>query len=107
VGDAKVQVEGERTSEGTVRARVVGEIDLGTGDQVDAALRRLTGDGVDRLELDLSGVVFIDSVGLRVLLDVRDHVAQHGGTVTIVASSDHTSRLLTLTGLADLFSPGP
>jgi anti-sigma B factor antagonist len=47
---------------------LTGELDLSTAAQVEAALAEAEEKGPERLELDLRGLTFMDSTGLRVVL---------------------------------------
>ena len=60
----------------TVVAR--GDVDLATADDLWAVLEPVLGSG-KRLVLDTSEVAFMDSAGLRVLLQAGRHAAASGG----------------------------
>ena len=51
------------------RLAAYGEIDLASYERVRRALDGLCDDGAKQVELDLRGVTFLDSVGLRGLID--------------------------------------
>ena len=72
-----------------------GELDCESASVLAAAVASLNGAEV---QVDLSGVTFIDSSGLESLLLARRH---HAG-LRIVNPSASISRLLELTGLHDL-----
>lgn len=74
--------------------RVDGEVDLSTASQVEHALE---GAG-DRLALDLAGVSFMDSTGLRLLIE-----AGQTHEMVLVAPSEPITKLLDLTKLGDAF----
>jgi anti-sigma B factor antagonist len=79
--------------------RVTGEIDASTAGE----LRRHVLDGRDEgtaLLLDLAEVDFIDSTGLRVLIDASSHSADTGWPFFIVRPSATVLRLIALTGSA-------
>ena len=85
---------------------VRGDLDIAVDEQVVAAVADAlaAGVGTAQLTLDLSGVDFIDSSGLRALLRIHKH---YGPRVRVGALSAVVARLLELTGTADLFgSPG-
>jgi anti-anti-sigma factor len=63
---------------GWIRVRPCGELDLASVDQLDWQLRELRETGFDQIELDLSALTFIDSTGLRLVLE-WDNVAQRDG----------------------------
>jgi anti-sigma B factor antagonist len=76
---------------------VSGDLDLGTADRLRAAAAAAGDDR--RLALDLSGIRFIDSSGLRVLLELRtDDTAP-----VLVDPSSPVRDLLALTMMTDAF----
>jgi anti-anti-sigma factor len=79
---------------------VAGEFDLATRDRVgEHGINQLLSDAVSALVLDLREVSFIDSVGLGVLVRLRN-VARHlGKQLVLVRVPRCVQRLLDLTGL--------
>lgn len=61
--------------------RVSGELDMASSPLLAEELRRLTGDGEGSLVLDVSGLTFIDSTGLRVLIDAAGRLGSSGRLV--------------------------
>jgi len=57
-----------RWSGDEARVALAGELDLSTASQVDSALVEAEEKSPERLELDLRGLTFMDSTGLRVVL---------------------------------------
>jgi anti-sigma B factor antagonist len=74
----------------------VGEIDGQTSPQLGVAL---AADPAKALELDLSGVSFVDSSGLRVLIEAHQRAEQAGGRLTLVRVSPTVARLLDISGV--------
>jgi anti-anti-sigma factor len=56
-----------------------------------------------RLLLDLAGVSFMDCAGLRALLITRRRAEMRKGSVRLVAASATVRRVLTATGMKDVF----
>jgi anti-sigma B factor antagonist len=84
---------------------VAGEIDASTAPAFDEAMSDLpTGDGP--IVLDLSGVSFIDSSGLRVLISLAGRASDEGRSVALRDPSPTVARLLEITGLAEMFGSG-
>ena len=81
--------------DGVVRA--VGEVDASTCSQLDEVLHTL--DGEEPALVDLSEVTFMDSSGLRVLIEHHYLRADHGGRLVILNPSRPVGRLLEVTGL--------
>jgi anti-anti-sigma factor len=56
-----------------------------------------------RVVADLSGVGFLDSSGLRALLEARDALAVQGRTLELRDPSTRVTRLLEVTATASVF----
>jgi anti-sigma B factor antagonist len=81
------------------RASVVslaGEIDIATAPKVQAALDAARGEGA--LVLDLRGVGFIDTSGLRVIVIERQRARAEGYEFAIVRGPSQVQRLLEIAG---------
>lgn len=81
-----------------------GEFDLHAAPSLDGALRPLS---ARRVEIDCSGVTFIDSSGLNVLLGQVKRSRQSGGQVSIIHVPPLVLRVLEITGLMDLLTNPP
>lgn len=98
----------DMSSEGsTVRISFTGDLDLVSAPH----LRKLVADAAQELdlavlELDLSEVTFLDSVGLSVLLTVRMRLVNEVVTVTVVPS-EAVERVFELAGVRQLFLADP
>ena len=87
--------------------RVAGEIDLSSAPQLrDAALRALR-QGEGPLCLDLSGVTFLDSTGLHVLIATRRRAQLEGRELVLADLSRPVERVLQITATAALFTRLP
>jgi len=84
--------------EGTTCVHVTGEIDMTTSAGLSDTLLQAI-DTSDRVELDLSGVSFMDSYGLRVLVSIHGVVPDGNGTFQVVGASPHVQGTFALTGL--------
>jgi anti-sigma B factor antagonist len=89
-------------SPGGSHLRVAGEIDLATAPQLAVALdAALTSNG-QVVVLDLSDVEFIDTSGVRALLDGRRLATERGKELTVIAPPGSAARrLLELTELIE------
>jgi anti-sigma B factor antagonist len=87
---------------GQTVARVWGEIDIATCERLRDAIEPHLGPG-QRVVLDLSGVHFMDSSCLSVLLRAHTTLSSDGGSLILRNPSDAARRLLSLRGVADLF----
>jgi anti-anti-sigma factor len=78
-----------------------GELDLTTTPDLEAALE--SGQPYGALELDLAGLTFIDSSGLRLLLSERDRARRDGLNFTIRGATGPVARVFAISGFdADL-----
>ncbi|MFC7593587.1 STAS domain-containing protein [Nonomuraea antimicrobica] len=77
---------------------MAGDLDAANVDQLDAFASRTRRQPGDHLVLDLSEVPHLDHSGLRVLLNVRALVRQHGGDLHLASLQQAPARLLNNTG---------
>lgn len=77
--------------------RASGEIDAHTAPTLAAALDAAG----PTVRLDMSAVEFVDSSGLRVLIDAHQRMQEAGGAMTIVTPSEAVHRLLQISGVDD------
>jgi anti-anti-sigma factor len=78
-----------------------GELDPHTAPSLRKEIDRVLGRGRALLVLDLAGLTFIDSSGLRVIISAHKEAAERGGKLALRAPSQTTRRLLDITGLLD------
>ncbi len=79
-----------------------GEIDFAAALDLTPRIEDLTADCSDRLSIDLSGVSFIDSEGLKMLLRVFDSAHRIGLEPSISAVSSQAKRVIEMAGVADV-----
>jgi len=73
-----------------------GEIDAHTAPRVADAL---AGTGSTVVDVDMSGVEFVDSSGLRVLVEAHQRLESSGGVLRLVDASPAVRRLLQISGI--------
>lgn len=81
---------------------VAGELDVATCN--DLAEQLAANNGTDSIRLDLSGVTFIDSSALRILIEHHERLADKGGRLELVRLSDAATRLFEIAGLDGHFN---
>lgn len=74
-----------------------GEIDAHTAPQLANALRGRSG----LVTVDMSGVEFVDSSGLRVVIEAHQGFERDGGRLVLSNLSPAVQRLLEISGLLD------
>lgn len=83
-----------------VTVHLAGEVDLAAAPRVETAIdEALDGEGGVDVTIDLDGVTFLDSTGLRVLVAAHGRCAGQGRSLTLVNPSTAVSRILEITGL--------
>lgn len=93
---AKLPLEVSTTTRGSWRvATVSGDLDMATAPHLEKACADEDG----QLALDMSGVRFIDSSGLRTLFEIN----KASSRLVLVGSSAVVKRLLSLTEMTDVF----
>ena len=77
--------------------RPYGELDIATVETLRVACDAIN--GARSLVLDLRGLSFIDSSGLRLLVEIHRHAQSNGLQLSLIAPSDPADRAIRLSGL--------
>lgn len=77
-----------------VLVTLAGESDFANGRQLRDALVSQLSRGARRLIVDVSGLDFMDSTGVNVLLAVRSSLRARGGSLVLVAPQPMVARVL-------------
>ena len=109
-----VTMEASRTptvsmSDGVCTVTIDGEFDMAATFAVEPALERaLQAPDLRQLTLDLSGLTFIDSVGIGVVIRLAAELETRGIELRIVPGPRHVHRVFTSVGMAQVlpFEPG-
>jgi anti-sigma B factor antagonist len=80
-----------------------GDLDLLGAPALHAAVQELRDRGATTIALDLSGVDFLDSVGISVLIAVRQRLGHEGGGLILRQVSAQTRRTLDMAGITSMF----
>jgi anti-sigma B factor antagonist len=78
--------------------RLAGELDMAGVDRFERLLS--VDDPPETFVLDLRGLTFIDSSGLRVLITADQRVREDGGRFIVVRGPDRVNEVLEMTGVA-------
>ena len=93
-------MEVKKTTEGSkLTLAPQGRVDTLTAPELEAAIVL---DGVEELVFDMSGVDYVSSAGLRVLLSAQKKMA--GRSMTIANVSPAVKDVFEITGFADIFT---
>ena len=101
--DFEVTVVSPGGAHETAVLTLVGELDSVAAGQLSESLHYVD-PRARGLVLDMSGVSFIDSSGLRTLIQARQMFPDDPSALTLRGAQTSTMRLLELTGLMDYFS---
>lgn len=82
---------------------VSGRIDSSNANEFDAALKELTDKGEYQLVLNMSGVEYTSSAGLRAMVAALRECKKHNGDLRLSAPSNRVHEVLDLAGLNSLF----
>jgi anti-sigma B factor antagonist len=86
---------------------VRGEIDIATAPQFRHRLMTLADGNPPLAIVDLDAVTFLDSTALGVLVNAVDERRDAGGDVHFVVTEPHVIKVLSITGLDEVFSIYP
>ena len=78
---------------------MTGEIDMATAPRFRQRLLAVISAGAQNVVIDLSGVDFIDSTGLGVLMGAAKRVRSAGGDIRLVTAGSRLAELIELTRL--------
>jgi anti-anti-sigma factor len=80
-----------------------GELDISSAETLRGAVEEIVAEGPKRLVFDLSGLSFMDSSGIAVMVYAANNVA----TVELLHPSRVVRRVVEATGLSDVLRLGP
>ena len=90
---------------------VTGEVDLSTADQLAEAIDGAAEGAVELVKVDLAGVSFMDSAGLRVLVSGMKQADTKGTKLVVASPQPQVRKVFELTGLDEVLgladSDGP
>jgi anti-sigma B factor antagonist len=101
--EPRFELQEEALDERTHLITVTGEIHVSTAPEFSRRLNEAIESGKTQVVLDLSGVEFIDSTGLSVLLNGLRRVTRRGGRMALVCTNPTVLRLFVITRLDSTF----
>jgi anti-anti-sigma factor len=103
VEDSRLALKRTATSSGVICMSVIGEIDIGTVDQLRGALHlALDEPGVGRLLLDFEPLRFLDSSGIATLIGAYRAAGERGIRLRIRGCSGTVRHILEVTGVYEV-----
>jgi anti-sigma B factor antagonist len=102
----KAQLSIERSTEAPgILLRLGGELDASSAPELDRRLRELTDEGHPRVLLDLSGLSFVDSAGVSVLIRAKHDAEERGYTLILRRPTPQVQGVFALLGLLRWLEP--
>ena len=93
----------KNATNGALRIALEGRLDTNTAPQLEAELKTSLS-GVTELDLDFSGLEYISSAGLRVLLAAQKAMSQGQGKMTIRHVKEPIMEVFEITGFVDILT---
>ncbi|MGH3547910.1 MAG: STAS domain-containing protein [Pseudonocardiaceae bacterium] len=104
VDNGLLSVDVHQMAQGVLAIYIAGELDMLTGPPLQDRLEELLATRPDRVIIDLSGVSFMGSTGLSVLICARQNAIATGTTLQLSGASGRAVAVpLEVTGLNQLF----
>jgi anti-anti-sigma factor len=101
-----MEISRERDGE-VVIVRLAGRLDSSAASAAEEGLLVALGGVPPRLAIDLTGLSYISSAGLRVLLVVAKKVQQQQGKVALFGLHTNVREVFTISGFDTIFSIAP
>ncbi len=83
--------------------RINGRVDSDTTPEFESALSKLLNDNRNKIILDLQGVEFLSSAGLRAMVKALKDAQKSGGDVRLVSVSQPIEVILRTVGMLQMF----
>jgi anti-anti-sigma factor len=97
LGDVLLELQGS-----VLVARLTGEVDLSNARGIEEAIAVATPNNAAAVIVDLSGLDYLDSAGIQLLYQLREHLQARGQELTLVLPADSAAAdALRLAGVID------
>ena len=83
---------------------VSGRLDTATAPQLDSTLKQEITDGISALNMDLAGLDYISSAGLRVLLAAQKQMNTAGGSMRVLHPNEVVAEIFDVTGFDEILT---
>ena len=84
--------------------RLIGELDLATADDVEGELERVEETDAASIVLDLSGLSFMDSTGVRLIVNAHTRARADSRRLTLLRGQAAVQRVMELSGVEALLA---
>lgn len=87
---------------GLARLTLRGELDLASAGQLEASFAAIDEQRPSRVTVDLGGLAFVDSSGLRALMLADARAREHGYELVLLPGQEPVQRVFEMTGALDV-----
>lgn len=94
-----LEIEHAQIADGWVSLSIKGEIDLSTVEQLEGAMDQVFGDDNANVLVDLTPTSFMDSTGLRSLINSHNRFRESARSFAVMVQDGQISRLLDISGV--------
>jgi len=91
----------KKLDDGCLTIRVEGRLDTNTSPELEDEMKL---DDVSRLVFDFSGLEYISSAGLRILIAAQKTMLTNGGAMEIVGPNEAVRSVFEITGCTEIFT---
>ena len=98
-----LKVETRHPSEGVAVIALGGEADVYTSPRIKQEIVDLLNNGSTKLVVDLTGVEYLDSTGLGVLIGGLKRARERDGDLKLICDNVRILRIFEITGLTKIF----
>jgi len=98
-----LRVETRQPREGIAVISLAGEVDVYTSPRVKQEIVNLLNSDVTRMVVDLTGVEYLDSTGLGVLIGGLKRARERDGDLKLICDNVRILRIFEITGLTKIF----
>src|SRR5688500_9291399 len=98
-----LRVETRKPREDVVVIALTGEVDVYTSPKVKQEIVTLLNSGISKLIVDLTGVEYLDSTGLGVLIGGLKRARERDGDLKLICDNVRILRIFEITGLTKIF----
>jgi anti-anti-sigma factor len=81
-----------------LKVKLTGPLDIAAAQEIDMPFNVIAGSR-DKVAIDLSGVSFLASIGIRVLVMTARAIGNKGGRLVVYSPSEEARRVLQATGI--------
>lgn len=97
-----MQIESNRT-QGCLELKLSGRLETSTAPELQAVVEKEL-EGTDELKLDMEGIEYVSSAGLRVLLAASKEMKAKGGNMIVSHVNDDVMEVFEITGFKEILN---